>query len=358
MAHSLSTEFIIREASPSDRRHIIRLVSEMWGEDISRRYTWLYESNPHGRALTWLVLERATGEAVACTSIFPRKVFVDGRERRGAIGGDCYVLPRARRRGIATWLHQISLKEMRGRGVDFMYGPPNPNNLHALLKAGSRLVTTFKRFVRPLTGSHIYRAAFDKEPSRIEARLADLPIALLDRFTKVDPCGLTLEEVALFDAEYDCLFEGAGKPQSIFPVRDSEYLKWRYIDSVSRRQKPLAIRRDGKLVGFSALETHGETAALIDLFTRGDDGLTEAALQLLMSEVAQAGCSSLEVSCTPNAALISKLHRAGFVGRSERGFQVAAADDDPQLGTLLDDTAWNFMAADQDMDIFFTAAPQ
>lgn len=358
MTYPLSPEFEIRRATAADRAAVIALVSEMWGEDISARYEWLYLANPHGRALTWVVIERTSAQAVACTSIFPRKVIVGGKPRCGSIGGDCYVLPRARRRGIATALHQVSLREMRASGVEFMYGPPNPNNLHALLKAGSHLVTTFKRFVRPLSGSVIYRAAFDKEPSRLQARLAALPIALLDRFTKIDIGGLTLEAVARFDAAYDALFERARVGRAVLCVRDSDYLNWRYFGLSSSSQRPLAIKRDGELVGFAALEQRGNAAAIIDLLTPADDHLTEAALQLLVNEIAEGGCSSLEMSCTPTPPFTAKLQRLGFVGRSERGFQVAVADDDPQREMLLDAAAWNFTAADQDMDSFFTAAPQ
>src|SRR5256885_9566209 len=130
-------DFLMREAAHADKDIVIAIVSKMWGEDITARYEWLYLANPHGRALTWLVIEQATGEAVGCTSIFPRKVIVDGRERTGSIGGDCYIDPRARRQGLATALHRLSLTQMREHGVDFMYGPPNPNNFAALVKAGS-----------------------------------------------------------------------------------------------------------------------------------------------------------------------------------------------------------------------------
>jgi hypothetical protein len=46
------------------------------------------------------------------------------------------------------------------------------------------------------------------------------------------------------------------------------------------------------------------------------------------------------------------------MGRSERGFQVAIAEDDPQRKTLLNPENWNFLAADQDMDSFFSPMPE
>src|SRR4030095_397250 len=122
-------KFEIRSASHEDRRHIVKLMKNAYRGDMDARYDWLYKSNPHGEALTWLAFERTSGEAVGCTSIFPRRVIVCGHKRIGGIGGDCFIEPRVRRQGLATALHSASFAEMRAGGVDFMYGPPTPNNL-------------------------------------------------------------------------------------------------------------------------------------------------------------------------------------------------------------------------------------
>jgi hypothetical protein len=359
MSHYLvGNDFLLRRAVEADRECVIAIVSKMWGEDISERYDWLYLSNPHGHALTWLAIEQATGEAVGCTSVFPRKVVVDGVARMGSIGGDCYIDPRARRRGLATALHRLSLEEMHEEGVDFMYGPPNPNNFAALIKAGSYGVTHFKRFVRPLKGSSVYRFAFDRSPSELEARIAGFPIRILDRVTKVDARGLMLDPVTEFSEEFDSMFEQADTSTGVVLVRDSKYLAWHYQQGTSRKQMPFAIRFDGKLLGIAALEFADDHAAIVELFTIGDVKLVDSALQLLLSKATELGGSLLEISCTPNGLLASRLQRLGFMGRTERGFQVAVAEEDPQLKTLLNPESWNFLAADQDMDSFFSPMPE
>lgn len=351
------SDYHIRKAAEGDRDRVIRLVSKMWSEDIAPRYERFYLSNPHGRALTWLAVETSTGETVGCTSIFPRRVIVDGRERTGSIGGDCYIEPRMRRRGIATALHRESLIGMREEGIDFMYGPPNPSNLHALVKAGSRVVTNFKRWVRPLAGRAVYRAAFARAPSRLEAQIAGLPLRVLDRLTRADVRGFTLEEVTAFGPEFDSLFERAASGHRVVCVRDRDYLQWRYLKSPGRRQVPFAVRHEGELVGFVSLETNGEQAAIVDMFALRDQRVTDATLQVVLDQVAATACSGLEVSCTPAGVLAPSLRRLGFIGRSDRGFQVAVRDHEAQSDTLLNPNAWYFMAADQDMDTFFSDLP-
>lgn len=351
-------EFEIKQAGSEDRARVIALVSKMWGEDISARYDWLYESNPHGRALTWIAIETQTGETVGCTSIFPRNVIVGRTSRLGSIGGDCYIEPRVRRRGLATQLHRASLGGMREHGIDFMYGPPNPNNLIALQKAGSNVIATFKRWVRPLTGSSVYRAAFGSTPSKLEARLANLPIIVFDRLVRANVGGVTLEAVEQFGPEFDAMFEQASAEYPLACVRDSRYLQWRYFEAPARRQFPFAVRRDGELAGLVALERDSDHAAIVDLFTVPDPRLTDATLQLLIDQVTAANCAGIEISCTPDPTITPRLRRLGFMARSERSFQVAVADDDPQKDQLLQTNNWHFLAADQDMDTFFSSLPE
>lgn len=350
---TMMEKFELRPANRDDRKQVVKLMSEIYAGDMAARYDWLYLANPHGVALTWLGIERATGETVGCTSIFPRRVMVKGRERIGGIGGDCFIEPRVRRQGLATALHAMSFTQMRERGVDFMYGPPTRNNLGALLKAGSHLVSNYKRWVRPLTSRGAYRAAFSRVPTRGQAHWVRVPIMVMDRLTRYDARGFTLEKVYHFAHEFDAMFDEAARKHGITCVRDSDYLAWRYLQASAGRQTPLAIRQSGELVGFVAIEQAGEFAAIADVFSAPDSKLIDAILQLAIDYATSAGCSVLETSSIHDSAFARRLRRHGFIGREERGFQVAVRDDDPQATSLIDPQSWHFTEADQDMDRVF-----
>jgi GNAT superfamily N-acetyltransferase len=354
-SYTAMEKFEIRTANHGDREHVIKLMGKIYPGDMHERYAWLYESNPHGDALTWIAIERESGEAVGCTSIFPRRVMVNGRERIGGIGGDCFIEPRVRRQGLATALHAVSFEQMRERGVDFMYGPPTPNNLGALVKAGSHLVTNYKRWVRPLTSRGAYRAAFARVPTKGQAQLAQIPIMVFDRLTKSDASGFTVEEVYEFGPEFDVMFESAASEHVVACVRDSGYLAWRYLDAPAHRQNPLAVRHGGELVGFVAIERADEIAAIVDLFSAPTLKLMDAILQLAIEYATGAGCSVLDMSSTQDSAFARRLFRHGFIGREERGFQVAVENDDPQIDALISAQSWHFTEADQDMDRVFVS---
>jgi len=353
--------FVVRLAEDADQRHVIRLVSEMWGEDVGDRHRWLYQSNPHGRALSWLAFEAATGDAVAVTSIFPRRVRVDGRDRVGSIGGDAYVLPRARRRGLATTLHRAVMADMGRLGVDFMAGPPRPNNLAALLKAGAQTVTTFQRWARPITGAGVLHALAPRAP-RALARVAELPLRAFDRLTRVGTRGFEIEPVRAFGEAFDRLLDrdpalrpGSGR---VAPIRDSAFLAWRYLEGPTRRQRPAAVRRRGETVGFVAFEVVSGALALVDLWS--PDHAAEA-LELVLANARSLALGqpvhAVQMHCTHEAPLARTLARRGFVAREGHGFQVSLCDGERQRATLLSPSAWGFVDGDHDLDTLATAYP-
>ena len=87
--HERNDQYVVQPADINDRDRLIRLIGMMENvPDASARYDWLYASNPHGFAQSWIAVERETGRAVGCTSFFPRKVLIDGAQHSGSLGGD------------------------------------------------------------------------------------------------------------------------------------------------------------------------------------------------------------------------------------------------------------------------------
>jgi len=353
---STHSRFEIRRAEDDDRDALLRLIGKLYSGDSLARYEHLYRSNPHGTALTWLAVETTTGEAVACTSLFPRRVRVAGRQRMGSIGGDCYVEPRVRRQGVAVALHRASLAEMHDGGVDFMYGPPVPNNLAALLKAGSTLVGEYRRWVRPLNSRASMGGNVSRGPRPLVARMIGVPLRLLDRMGRSSVRGFSLDEIANFNAEFDELFERVAPTHTIAGVRDSGYLTWRY--AAPRRQVPLAMRHHNKLVGLVVVEMDQERAALVDVFTSADAASTDVALRLAMEYAVARGCYSIEVNATERSPVARRLARFGYISRGARGFQVAVSPLDEQANVLVAAPAWHLMEADKDLDTVFLPSVQ
>nr|MBA3818763.1 GNAT family N-acetyltransferase [Deltaproteobacteria bacterium] len=152
--------FDVRLATEADRPEVLALIGEMIPNcDVESRWHWLYETNPGGRALTWIATEG--GKVAGCTSFFPYRMWLDGEVVRGALGGDGYVRPAFRRRGLGGLLHDASRQAMPEHGIGCMYGAPGAMNLTPLKHGGSREVGQVSRWVRPLRGGALKLAGLD-----------------------------------------------------------------------------------------------------------------------------------------------------------------------------------------------------
>jgi GNAT superfamily N-acetyltransferase len=352
----MQAEPVLRPATGADRDAVMGIVSGMWGCDITSRHEWLYRRNPHGAALTW-VAEEADGERAiaAVTSLFPRRVLVDGHERMGSIGGDCFVLPRARRKGLATRLHRTSFAAMRGEGVSFMYGPPVANNLAALLKAGSDEVTVFRRWTRPLTGQALVGMIARWAPRPVGSAV-DLALRLLDGASSTVRRA-TLEPLTAFPPETAALMDAASRTRGVVPLRDPDWLAWRYFTGPAHAQRVYALRLRGALAGFVVLEALGKRATLVDVAVPPDRETLDAAIGAAVREARALGCDVLDANFTPGSPVAARLCRHGFFAREAHGFQVAlaagGADDD--RAALLG-PGWTFSDGDKDRDTSFPGA--
>jgi GNAT superfamily N-acetyltransferase len=354
-------QYIVRRADVADRDQLLRLISMMEHvEDAAARYQWMYASNPHGLAQSWIALDQETDHAVGCTSFFPRKMLIDGVVHRAALGGDAFVEPRARRRGLAKALHRASFASYQQGDVEFMYGPPLENNLQALIKAGAHFVAKLENWFRVLSIPALhripayYRFASRRSRKHLTKLFTHLPriLSSLSSPPKGSVVPVVLEPVARFDSEFDRLFEQCAAGYRILGVRDSEYLNWRYLAAPHRRRFPFAARSSGKLIGIAVLEVFRDRAEIIDLFTFAQDEYLDGVLNALIAEARAQKCCVITATCMPNGVLSRYLRSRGFHPAESGGFQVAMTGGHPAPARLLDPAAWHYSWADGDMDAY------
>jgi GNAT superfamily N-acetyltransferase len=352
--HTALPPFEIRPAVASDRAALLALIGKMAFKNAEAHYEWLYRLNPHGRALTWLAVDVQRGEPLACTSLFPRKVLVNGQWQLGASAGDTFVEPFARRQGIALAMHRHVRGAMGERGIGFHYSAPVAANLAARLKAGSQVVSQVQCWVRPLTAKAIY-GHLRYLPMTIGMGLAEALVRGLQRLTRISTGSLSLEPITTFGPEFEELFEETARSRPLICVRDCSYLAWRYLRAPRNCQRPFAVKQGGTTLGFMALEKYGEESAIVDLFTIPDPDILKATLQLTLDLSSKEGSSRLALRCTPGSFLVSALRRFLFLRRATgRSLQVTLAEKVPsQAGALLRSDVWHYLSADEDLETIF-----
>ena len=356
--HERNDQYVVQPADINDRDRLIRLIGMMENvPDASARYDWLYASNPHGFAQSWIAVERETDRAVGCTSFFPRKVLIDGALHSGSLGGDAFVEPYARRRGIAKALHQASMAPHRKGDTEFTFGPPYDANLQAIIKAGGHLIGKLENCVRILSMPALSRIPAYYRASRPGARdltklLRHLPRMFLKKSAAPEGSAVpvTLHTVDKFDSEFDRLFDLCAAGYRVLGVRDSQYLNWRYLAAPRRRQISFAARSSGRLIGVAALEVFRDRAEIIDLFTFAQDEYLDGVLNALIAKAREKGCCVLTATCMSGSLLSRHLRSRGFRAAESEGFQFGMVGDRPVPTQLLDPAAWHYTLGDGDMD--------
>src|SRR5262249_11857853 len=128
-------------------------------------------------------------------------------------------------------------------GIEFMYGPPEPANLRALLRAGARAVGEVRRFARP--------------------RALQRALAWVARHAPRS--GLRLEALVGADARVAAVWERVAAGARISPIPDPEQYAWRF-GAPSGRQRAFGLMEAGRPLALCALERRGAAVAIVDLF--------------------------------------------------------------------------------------------
>lgn len=325
--------FDVRLATDDDEEEILALVAEMIpGVDVYARWQWLYETNPGGKALTWIATEN--GKVAGCTSFFPYRMWLDGGVVRGALGGDGYVRPAFRRRGLGGLLHDASRRDMVANRIGCMYGAPGAMNLTPLKHGGSREVGTVTRWARPLRGAALKLDALDGVIARM---LKPLRTA-------------RLEPMEPMDARVDEIWNAVKQDVRLSCVRDAAFYTWRFLAAPSGVEPAFVIvDRKDRAIGACALETmnEGKGLRIVDLFAR--PGEWHACLRAIVRYATEeTGAQIADIKLFTLDGRKRGMWRTGFTERESKPFLCMIPKDGDRR--FIDPDRWFYCGADSDLD--------
>lgn len=321
----------VRAAVAADRPEIFALIREMIpGADVEARWRWLYESNPGGRAMTWIA--NHDGQVAGCTSFFPFRLWLDGEVVHAALGGDGYVRPTFRRTGLGFALHYASRNAMLDQRLGCMYGAPGAMNVTPLKHGGSRELGHVARWMRPIRAAALGG----------KGAMARVPLAI--------PLGTsTLEPMRPHDERVDEVWAAARRVLRLSAVRDAEFYTWRFLSAPANREPAFVILRRGRPIGACAYElTHHDTLLrIIDLVTvpgRWHSGLRAIVRHAFDHRAVRAIDMKLFV---PDGRR-RQMWRTGFLERESKPFLCMIPPSGDRR--FLDPDRWFYTGADSDLD--------
>lgn len=248
----LLTEFLYRHLTP---------------QSTERRFAWLYLGNPSGPAQVWVAEDSKTQQVVGTSAVFPRCLYVNGKETLGFVLGDFCVHPEYRSLGPAVQLQRACLEHMSAEIRIIGYDLPGEGMLPVHRRLG---VTPQSRLVRLAKPLRVDRKVAEKVSmkglagslSAIGNKALEWRDALRDFSGKYQiawqegPCG----------EEYSALAAKVATNPGISTARTAAYLNWRYLSHPFVQFDILTARQNGALVGCLILTRDGENASIVDLF--------------------------------------------------------------------------------------------
>lgn len=325
--------FEVRAATRDDTEHVAQLIREMIpGVAADARLSWLYYNNPAGRALTWIASE--DGAIAGCTSYFPWRLQLDGETQLCALGGDGYVRPRFRRRGLGALLHDAARDGMAAAGIGCMYGAPGAMNVTPLKHAGSREIGHVARWARPLRGAAIGlgRAPLDQLVRRV----------LRPRFAP------RLEPMVRSDQRIDEVWRAFAPTVALAAVRDAAFYTWRFLDAPAQVQPALVIVEAGRPIGACALQLMHEGRSLRIVDIMAVPGAWHRCMRAIAHHAADTGAQLLDIKLMALDGRRRQMWRAGFLERDSKPFLVVIPPDGDRR--FVDPMRWFYCGADSDLD--------
>lgn len=275
----------IRRWQPGDAAALDALYGDVFGAEARdafvRRRRWQYLDNPWV-AQPALFVAAAGDRLVGQTGGLPVPLRLEGAPVAAAWGADTMVHPAWRRRGIAAALVE-AWADAGDHALGLGLGPAPAQ--HALL------VGRGYRVVGAVTGL---------------AGAIDGPAG---------PQGVEVAGLDLADPAIDALWERVAPAYGALVARDGAWLRWRYAAAPWPRYAVFGARRDGALVGWSAMRLTprmGSTALLVDWLCAPDDGEVLDALVAHLRAWGRARGAAAVFAFASEARAVARLIAAGL----------------------------------------------
>ncbi len=195
---------------------------------LSEKYAWIYEQNPDGQVLFWLLVHEETGDVAGVASLFPREFVIDGQSCVGAIAGDLLISPHHRSLGPAVMLQRAVVDEANAQGARFVIIYPNKNASLIAKRVGYKKVGYLARLVKPVSASPILAAVnIPKILKPVAKPLLELAftVALSDIFSGKS---LNFRSVDSVGDDFDSVWNAYKGQLSFTAQRSTHYLNWKY----------------------------------------------------------------------------------------------------------------------------------
>lgn len=228
---------------------LLRLYKNVFGKDLSLEYfKWKNTGNPNGKSIIKLAVSEEKLIGYSCTMKYKMNFF--GKNIMAGQPVDAMVDKDYRRQNIYESLSLVALDDMKEQGLGLRFNFPNQDAfLASVKKVNIKKVCDIPQYLKVLKGKKALGMFTGNNALKLFGG------SLFDIYGKAAAMsigrgtGYSVKEIKLFDYDFDELWKTVRDDFPIAVVRSSQYLNWRYFDSIND-YKVFAAYKDEKLIGY------------------------------------------------------------------------------------------------------------
>lgn len=340
---------VVRADLAQDRGTILKFWHNNHQKPLDRKFQWIYEGNPHGRALVWLIKHGPSGDCVGMVSVFPRKLWVGGRTVLAGVMGDFLIHEGHRTAGPAVMLMRNVRTAVPAAGIDLLYGFPNKTAEPILKRAGFQRLGGLTRLTRVLkTRSLLKKRGLPDMVAAMVSPIADAALRLGPSFRAGNA---RLEgdcrEVRQFDERYSEAWKSARTGVAV--ERSPEYLTWKYLEDPDDTNRVCAVfgSSDQRVEGYLVSRQDENSVEIREIV--GESGRARSSLIAGLTRHAQTlNADTIVVTLLDNVPFVRAMERLGFRRRPREGSVYWYGADAASFDGIGDSARWFLMLGDQD----------
>lgn len=243
--------WITKEYEDNNLDDLLELERDNYGDICiadEKYLKWQYYLNPSGKAVIKLANDSEKNILAGEYIVIPMKLKVEDKVVIGTLSLNTLTRKEYRGQGIFTGLANGVYKECSNKGLAFTYGFPNQNSYPGFIKK-----LEFKELgqvplvIKPLNYKVIVEKKINKYLSKLVPSFNSYK-RYNDKNKNKDFNVYAIDEDNVKDI--DVLWDKIKDSFKVIGVRDSQYIKWRYINIPLRKYKILALKKDNEILGY------------------------------------------------------------------------------------------------------------
>lgn len=316
-----------------------------------------YFQNPAGSAIINLALDVDDNQVAGQYVVWPMRFMVLKEEKKCVHSLNTLTGKKYRGQGIFTGLAEATYQQDIQNGHVFCYATPNPNSFPGFInKLHFKHICEVPLMLRPLCPSKMAAEYLNKPALNTILKPVNCLFGVSEKKNKYQFCEIKSENLQIVDEFWKTV---CGK-YNIMNVRDSTFVRFRYLEMPRRQYYPYVVMYQGKAVCFAVgriMEVAGMQCAMLADFLF-QDGFEDAAKSLVRHILVQlkkkgaslAGCLMLE-----HTQEYKVLKNLGFI-RCPKKFEpqpfpllVRRFDESIAESKLVNSQNWFFTMGDYDV---------